>query len=135
MTELTGKRLGEAVLREVMGYKDYAAGHKRPPLFDAVRQKGAIFVLDAPELRWRQWTGWNDKNDMWEVVEKMAESDKDIEIVVRGSKDQTECAIVDSTPKRGPGTISYREWANVTDDSACEAVLRAALKATRAKEN
>jgi hypothetical protein len=64
------------------------------------------------------------------VVEKIRQDKKDVEIIVKGAGN-TECYVVDSEPEIGPGTRSYREWAHVEHNCACEAILRAALKAVR----
>lgn len=72
MSELRGKELGIAVAKEVMRWTEYGVGNEYP-LFDVLRQKGAIFVLHSPELRWRQWSGWSSMDDAMEVVQYMIE--------------------------------------------------------------
>ena len=145
MAELTGKELGIAVAKEVMGW----TRTDTYPMFSCSRIADTIVVTDSVHSGTRYWAPWRDMNDAWEVVELFLS--RGYEVVVSGgfSMNLSACMIykgfaasypprdtflhlwsIDSPLTEELRIPSYREQA----PTICEAILQAALAAVRDKK-
>lgn len=125
---MTGKELGIAVAKEVMGWTRCSLFNAGGPFPQFQVWPEYLLVWDrvdqAKSYR-HDWAPWRDMNDAWEVVEK-----RDTLFHLWGdSKGVTACFTI-GVGRFGTATLDVPGYG----DTAPLAVLRAALKAAREKK-
>jgi hypothetical protein len=131
MTELTGKKLGIAVARKVMRWTEYGVGNDYP-----------IFVLESPDKRWRQWSGWRSMDDAWEVdregwLWQFEETRKGLEVYLLPNQYGAAASMRTAIRAHPKYLIRiFLRWSKVPDKRIAYALGRcqAALKAVRGDE-